>query len=75
MDIKKYFEGKVKFDSLGGCFFDEKSNMIAQIRGWGRIQYLFKNEDGSVDFQKAGKFQDEIGEWIADAINQKLKSI
>lgn len=75
MDIKKYFEGEVKFDSLGGYFFDEKSNMIAQIRGWGRIQYLFKNEDGSVDFQKAEKFQDEIGEWIADAINQKLKSI
>ena len=39
---------------------------LCDIRSWGAIQQLFKTE------QEAIKFQDELGEWIADAINQKL---
>jgi hypothetical protein len=46
--------------------------MIAEIRGWGAIQNMFINKDGSINFEDAEKFQDELGEFIADAINEKL---
>jgi hypothetical protein len=47
--------------------------MIGEVRGWGAIQNLFKNKDGSIDFKKAEDFQDSLGVWIADAIQQKLE--
>ena len=54
-----------------GYFWGKKGgalHMIGEIRGWGAIQNLFKKEG------EAQRFQDELGEWIANAINQKLKS-
>jgi hypothetical protein len=59
---------------LWGTTEKDGMQMVGEIRGWGAIQHLFKNPDGSIDLSAAGKFQDELGEWIADAINQKLKS-
>ncbi len=50
----------------------EGMQMIADLRGWGAIQNLFKNRDGSIRLDEAEKYQDDLGEWIADAINQKL---
>ena len=47
--------------------------MIADLRGWGAIQNLFKLKGGAIDFEKAEKFQDDLGQWIADAINEKLE--
>jgi hypothetical protein len=75
--IKKYFCGKVIFHSGSGMFFiqdDPKvgDKHIADIRGWGNIQYLFPKPEGGLDFDKAAEFQDSIGEFIADAINEKL---
>ncbi len=61
-------------NTYGGTTEKDGIQMVGEIRGWGAIQHLFKNPDGSIDFDAAGKFQDELGEWIADAINQKLKS-
>jgi len=48
------------------------ARLLADIRGWGAIQNLFKAKDGSVDFDKAIEFQDALGAWMADAIQQKL---
>ena len=42
--------------------------MILDVRGWGAIQNLFKGNE-----QKAAEFQDELGAWFADAINEKLE--
>lgn len=44
--------------------------MLLDVRAWGAIQNLpeFKN-----NAQKAANFQDELGEWIAKAINEKLR--
>lgn len=67
MDIKNYFEGGVYFDEGSGYLFDQKGNMIAEVRGWGRIQHLFKTAE------EAAQFQDKIGAFIAEAINEKLK--
>ena len=42
--------------------------MILDVRGWGAIQKLFKGNS-----QKAVDFQDELGAWFVDAINEKLE--
>ncbi len=43
------------------------------VRGWGRIQNLHKEKGGSINMEAASKFQDEVGQWITDAINEKLE--
>ena len=70
-----YFFGNVNFHEESGEFFDEENNHIADIRGWGHIQYLFNNPDGTQDLPKAAAFQDSVGHFIAEAINEKLKRI
>jgi hypothetical protein len=45
-----------------GYIYDADGNMITQIRGWGRLQYL---ENGEAK-------QDTIGQFVTDAINEKL---
>jgi hypothetical protein len=47
----------------------EPETPIVSIRGWGAIQNLFN----SVDEQE--EFQDELGKFIAEAINEKLQKI
>jgi inorganic pyrophosphatase len=42
---------------------------LVSIRGWGAIQHLFKS------YEEAEAFQDELGIFIQDAINEKLKTI
>jgi hypothetical protein len=55
--------------------FNEKEGLqrIVDLRGWGAIQNLFLNKDGTIDTDSAAKFQDELGEWIVDAINEKMQ--
>ena len=42
--------------------FDANNNLVADLRGWGRIQY----------FDNAIKLQNDIGEFIAKAMNEKF---
>jgi hypothetical protein len=68
--------GKVKYDNEGQQIhgIDARGGMqlLLDLRGWGAIQNLF-NKGGKIEFDKAYILQDKLGEWIADAINQKLK--
>ena len=78
MKPQDFLGEKVRFDEFGSGYFwaEDKGNgdqMIAEIRGWGAIQNLFKNKNGSIDFKKAEKYQDDLGKWIAEAINEKLE--
>jgi hypothetical protein len=69
------FIGKAKYDKEGQLIFGVKGGnlqLICDVRGWGAIQNLF-TKDGRIDFDAAYKFQDELGEFIAAAINEKLK--
>jgi hypothetical protein len=80
--IRKFIGERVFYDEGGGGYIwgvaDEGIQMIAQvdpeedyvlsIRGWGAIQKMFKN------YEEAEAFQNALGEWITDAINQKLKN-
>jgi len=76
--IKGFIGVKAKYDSMGQFIWgiDEKGNhqKLVDLRGWGAIQNLFKNSNGTINEEQAAKFQDELGEWITDAINTKLKT-
>jgi hypothetical protein len=86
----KEFIGTAEYDEWGGGYIWGKSpsgsQMIAQIndfpdktylivnevlsiRGWGAIQGMFP------DIKSAEEFQDELGRFIAEAINDKLKTL
>jgi hypothetical protein len=47
---------------------EEGDNHVASIRGWSAIRRMFATD------QEAADFQDEVGEWIADAITKKLQA-
>ncbi len=71
MTIQKWLSN-VKYDQYGETYLwneDEKQNkhMIAIVRGWGALQHEFKTED------EAAKFQSEVGEFIAQAIREKVE--
>ena len=88
-EIKKFI-GIAKYDEWGGGYIwgnsKEGNQMVAQInefpdgayevvnevlsiRGWGAIQHMFPT------IKEAGEFQDELGKFIAEAINDKLKQL
>lgn len=62
----------VFYDPYGGQYLWSKQNddggsqMVGEVRGWGALQHEFKN------IEEAEKFQDEVGKFIADAINEKI---
>lgn len=74
MDIKEFLEGKVCYDNEGAVILTHSVEQpVADIRGWGSIQNLFKDSTtGVIDNDKADKFHDQLGQFIADAINEKL---
>lgn len=59
--MKDYIKYPVEYEF--GYFWDNDHHMIAQMRGWGWLQKLPNAEEK----------QDEMGQFIADAINEKLK--
>ena len=69
MTIEKWL-ANVYYDEWGNCIWnkdkDGSSNMIADIRGWGVLQYEF------VSVLEAEKFHDEVGKFIVEAIKEKL---
>lgn len=85
--IKSFIGDRVYYDEYGGGYIwgvtgkreevqmvaqvedVEEGNAVVSIRGWGGIQHL-KNLPCSQE-----KFQDYLGEFIADAINEKLNRI
>lgn len=78
--IKDFLNGEIKFDPNGSGYFwivkpDGNHEMLAdmRIRGWGEIKNLFRSKAGLIDAEAAGNFQDDIGEFIAAAINEKIE--
>ena len=79
MTPKQFIGDKAVYDKFGQKIWaiDKKGvqQMLCDLRGWGAIQNLFKLKDGSLDGNKADTFQDELGQFIADAINEKLNKL
>lgn len=81
--IKRFIGEQVYYDEHGGGYIwgvkkddlqmiaqvedVEEGSAVVSVRGWGAIQNL-KNLPCSPE-----KFQDYLGEFIAEAINEKLK--
>lgn len=66
------FIGKAQYDQEGQLIWGNKSGglqMLCEVRGWGAIQHLFKSQE------EAGKFQDYMGQFIAEAINEKIEKL
>jgi hypothetical protein len=71
-NIKRFIEtNNIIYDNGSQCLFAvQKSGqhqMIGEIRGWGVIQELFNS------MEEAESFQDELGQFIADAIKEKYE--
>ncbi len=47
-----------------GMIHDAKGHHICDVRGWGRIQY----------YEGAEEIQDKIGDYIAEALTERLKT-
>lgn len=75
--VSDFIGEKATYDESGQNIFgvDKKGGLqiIADVRGWGAIQNLFKNANGTIKEKEAMKFQDDLGEWLAEAINEKLE--
>lgn len=64
----------VYYDSYGTYLWSKQpedggSQMIGEVRGWGRLQNCFDTEE------EAAEFQDYVGKFIAEAINEKIKAM
>lgn len=78
MKIQDFINGVVTYDKFGGQYFwiadpNGGQQMLAELRGWGHIQNMFKAKDETIDEKAAGEFQDLVGDFIAAAINEKLE--
>jgi len=80
MNVTDFITGKVTYDKEGGQYFwintpEGGIQMLAEMRGYGAIQNLKKGK-GAIDtltVNEANDFQDMVGNWIAEAINEKLE--
>ena len=65
--VRSFLGKSVSYHPLGTCIMtDDKNIMILDVRGWGEIQHLFDTN------AKSEYFQDQIGEFVTQAINEKL---
>lgn len=84
--IKQFLADGVEFDDYTGRYLwantengkqmvselnraSKCDESIGRVRGYGAIQYMF-NDENSIN-----EFQDELGRFIAESINDKLKTI
>lgn len=78
IEIKDFLKGKLLYEQAGQSVFavgkDGGMQIVCDVRGWGAIQNLFKDGSGKIDMEAAGKFQDELGVFIQDALNAKLNA-
>lgn len=69
MTIPQYIN-KAFYDKDSVCILAVSNSgeyqLLLDVRGWGNICNLFPDGD------KAIEFQDNLGQYIADAINEKL---
>lgn len=47
---------------------DANGNLVFQLRGWGRLQYLDHGD-------KSAELQDSIGKWIVETVNAEANRL
>ncbi len=78
MEITDLINGKVSYDKYGSPYLwietpDREPPMLAELRCRSNIGKMFTNEQNSLDFATAQKFERAVGEFIAAAINEKIE--
>ena len=73
MTIEKWLSN-VRYDEWGTHIWntedkDGSIQLVADIRGWGRIQNEFKTQ------KEAEEFQDEVGRFFVEAIREKIERL
>ena len=78
--ITDFINGPVTYDKEGQYFWVNNPKggfqMLGELRGWGHIQNMKQFKllpQSSIDMKAAGEFQDSIGEFVAQAINEKIQ--
>ena len=69
MTIKQWLQNAY-YDEYGQYLWanhDDGNQLIGEVRGWGALQQEFETEE------EAESFQDEVGKFIAAAINEKVQ--
>jgi hypothetical protein len=66
MTKEEWLKG-LTYDARTQSLLDNKSNKIIDLRGWAKLQKEFDTLD------KCNNFQEGIGQFIIDAINEKLE--
>jgi hypothetical protein len=70
MTIEKWLSD-VYYDEYGTHIWNKEQDggnqLVADIRGWGRLQNEFSIQE------EAEKFQDQVGQFIVQAIKEKIE--
>lgn len=76
MTLQEYLKGTIYYIAEGQMILCEKKDNnnshildVSSVRGWGEIQHLFKTS------KEAEDFQDSLGEFITEAIKEKIKTL
>lgn len=71
--VRHWFSGKIYYDPSGAMIFVEypggHNQLVLDVRGWGAITKMMD------DYDEAYELQDEIGEFVVEAIKEKLEKI
>lgn len=71
--LKEFTGSYVRYDNTNQQIYGGKDDqLLIDVRGWGAIQQMFIKPGGELDFEAAEAFQNELGQFFADAINEKL---
>ncbi len=78
MNIIDFISGKVEYDQHGGTYLwinqpNKGLQVLCEMRGYGAIQNLIKDSKGEYDDEESAKYQDKLGQFIAEAINEKIE--
>ena len=72
-DVKDFLNGEVIFDPNSQYFWVvdpvRGPKIFCELRGWGSIEVMFRDKSQA----DAINYQDSLGRWIAEAINEKLE--
>lgn len=74
--LLKFIGDDVTLDEYQGLIIwggtPDDQQRIADVRGWGKIMNMFRNPDNSTNMEDSEKFQDNLGQFIVDAIKEKV---
>jgi hypothetical protein len=75
--IIQYLTADINYEAVSGYIIFPTSDLnlrvIAEVRGRGSLDALIQDENGMVNPDKVQELKKELGEFIVEAIKEKLK--